>query len=204
MQSCLCKPWRIRCSSLHASYCQVCVSGVCVRVCVCLRVRACVCVCVRACVRIYSMMWDSSNLTCSSTSNPDAHSARFVFSWTCLLHAFDSPLSDMTFSYLRRLLYLIWLLRILHDDGIHIILWLLHIWQLTFFCSAQLVTRPIYMCAMTRSYVWHDSMALLTSDVTPAYLTNGVRLFRPTYDVTHLFICAPWLVHICDMTQSYV
>jgi len=31
-------------------------------------------------------------------------------------------------------------------------------------------------------------MALLTSDVTPSYLTTGVRLFRPTYDVTHLYV----------------
>jgi len=50
-----------------------------------------------------------------------------------------------------------------------------------------------YMCAMTHSYVWHDSFMC------------GTRLFHVFAYVRHnTFICVAWLIHVCDITHSCV
>ena len=56
------------------------------------------------------------------------------------------------------------------------------------------VPRLIHMCAMTHSYVCHDSRlhSLFSLYATPSYVCHDS------------FICVPWLIHMCDMTHSYV
>ena len=58
------------------------------------------------------------------------------------------------------------------------------------------VAYLIHMCAMAHSYVWHISFICVTwlniRDMTHSYVR---------YDS---FIFVTWLVHMCDMTQSYV
>jgi len=80
------------------------------------------------------------------------------------------------------------------------------------------VTWLIHMCAMTHSYVWHDSFICVTwlihmCDMTHSYVWRDV--FICVNDsficVNDSFICVTWLVHMCewlihtcDMTRSYV
>jgi len=90
------------------------------------------------------------------------------------------------------------------------------------------------MCGMTHSYVWHDSSICVTwlihmCDMTHSYAWPWINLpllllWSAICDMTHpyvwhvtlicvtwhthmwhdSFICVTWLIHMCDMTRSYV
>jgi len=70
--------------------------------------------------------------------------------------------------------------------------------------SSICVIWLICMCDMTLSYVWHDSFICVTlqmRDMTHSYdVLSSMGIAMWGYDS---FICVTWLIHKCDMTQSY-
>jgi len=59
------------------------------------------------------------------------------------------------------------------------------------------VPRLNYMCAMTHSYVWHDSLTCV-----PWLIHNGAMTH--SYVWHDSFICVTWLIDMCHLTHSYV
>jgi len=53
-----------------------------------------------------------------------------------------------------------------------------------------------YVCAMTCSYVWHDSVICVPQLIYMRDMTYSYVWHVP-------FICVTWLLHMCDTTRSY-
>ena len=83
-------------------------------------------------------------------------------------------------------------------------------------CSVRgiCVTWLIYMCDMTRLYVWHDSFICVTWLAHMCDMCHDsfmcvnwrIHMFAMNYSyVCHNSpTCVPWLIHMCDMKPSYV
>ena len=57
----------------------------------------------------------------------------------------------------------------------------------------------VWMCDMTHTHVWHDSMICIRDKERLMWDTQRVH----TCD-THVLILGPWLIYMCDMTQWYI
>jgi len=71
-------------------------------------------------------------------------------------------------------------------------------------------TWLIYMWDMTHSYVGHDSFLILTIYSTPLRCLCQFPAVWKARDMTHWYLwnlsfaCKTWLIHVRDMTHSYV
>ena len=97
-----------------------------------------------------------------------------------------------------------------------------YVWHDSFIC----VTWLIHMFDMTQLYVWHDSFICVTwliymCDMTNSYVnalttycntlqhspSHGEQDYRVNSTAPCMwydsFICLIWLIHMCDMTNSY-
>jgi len=63
--------------------------------------------------------------------------------------------------------------------------------------------RDVSICAHICSYVWHDSSAYVTWLVHMCDMTHSYVARRIDMR-THLFICVTWLIRMCDVTRSHV
>jgi len=126
-----------------------------------------------------------------------------------------------------------------HDSFI-CVTWLIHVWKKSLlggvWCWSVLlsladdcwecervmhirVTWLIRMCAMTHSYVRHDSFVCVpwrihTCDMTHSYVWHDSFIcatwlihmcdMNHSYVFCNSFICVPWLIHMCSVTRSYV
>jgi len=66
-----------------------------------------------------------------------------------------------------------------------------HIWM------SHYASWLIRMCAMTHSYVCHDSFICVPWFIHMCAMTHS-------YVCHDSFICVPWFIHMCAMTHSYV
>jgi len=131
--------------------------------------------------------------TCDMTQSYVWHAA---FTYTRTQDCIFAGFQIMTHSY-------VW------HDSFACVAWLIH----TCDSNDVYVTWLIYMCNMTHSYVWHD-----TSICTRTHGLLFAGLLGMTYsyvwhnscihDMTHSYVTwiirmLTWLIHMCDMTQSY-
>ena len=131
--------------------CNVCV-------CVCVYLCVCVCVCVHVCV-------------CVCVRNTRAKRTRSVMRHDSFIMWHDLHMCDTAHSLVRHDSFILWNDScILCHDSFICVTWLVHMWHDSFKCVPWLIhwrhivcTRHasspwlIHMCAMTHSYVCHDS-----------------------------------------------
>jgi len=176
------------------------------------------------CGMTHSHVWHDS-LTCVAwlismchmTHSHAGHDSFICVTW--LIHLCSNTpsyalildnMSDMTHSSVRH----DFITRFIHMCGMtHS-----YVWHDSFIC----VTWLVHMCNMTHSHVWHDSFMCVTLAGWSAWCVCGCGCGCGCgcvgYGVcvcvcvscaqTHVwhdsFICVTWLVHMCDMTRSYV
>ena len=84
----------------------------------------------------------------------------------------------------------------------------LYPWRFICVCHDSFTCVPwlIHMCAMTHLYVCHDSF-MCVQCVTHRRNSTCIRS-TTTHIASYMwhdpYVCVPWLVHMCDMTHSYV
>jgi len=106
-------------------------------------------------------------------------------------------------------------------DTFTCVTWLIYMCDMTHSCRRRdsfiCVTWLIHMCDMTHSYVWHDSFIRVTwlipcmwhdtfIHMNESAQTNLLRNTPVSLYACHMSTikCVTWLVHMCDMTHSYV
>jgi len=93
-------------------------------------------------------------------------------------------------------------------------------WLIDVVCCDASWIQVTSLCSNAHSYVWHDSILSVWNDVSirRVLMLRGYRsllflcsifIFYVKHDtfvsVLYVsFICVTWLIHPCDMTQSYV
>jgi len=108
---------------------------------------------------------------------------------------------------------------VMHDSFM-CVTWIIDMCDMTHSCawldSFMSVTWLTHVCDMTHSCMWHDSLicvwyealihdALILTFVTSVMSHSTRNICVPLACVWHdSLICVTWLIHVCDMTHSYV
>ena len=108
---------------------------------------------------------------------------------------------DMTHSFVWHGLYIcvIWLIHIFY---MHYSLWCMLFWsQSSIYVTWLYIRDMIHICDMTKSFVWHDSYICVI-----CLSRGGISSFscKGLFTWHHLFTYVAWLMHISDITHTYV
>jgi len=86
-----------------------------------------------------------------------------------------------------------------------------HSWDDVFVKHGSLLGRHnecvwlMRMCNMTNSYVWHYSFISATRLIPETtYLLTMAHCYDDTTNAYDSCVCVTWLIHMCDITHSYV